>query len=113
MRAFGIIAVALLAAILLAVTNPSTEEFHQCIRSKAEAPATEKGVLATLGSSLEAWLVTAYSKQTARRQDYTLFSIYTLELDGQKQRWIGILGRFLPLLALPEGRPPGTLHEQP
>jgi Na+/H+ antiporter NhaB len=89
-------------AILLGVTNPNKDAYAQHIAWKfkeqicKETPITASArltcaILSPMPHDWTASLLKGYS----RRDNYVLFSIYTTEFSGLKNRSIGIAGHFL------------------
>lgn len=72
-------------------------DFHNYL--KAESAAHNKGqdALSNAIGALATWLETEYGKQTAIRKDYVVFSLYTAEVGGRTQRWIGFGKQFVAL----------------
>ena len=89
-------------AIALFLFNPDTEEFEDFIENKTteyfqnEAGDSKLGEsLAELGGSLSSLL----ARQVTDRDNYLLFSLYTIDLDGEgnsesEWRFLGIAGQF-------------------
>lgn len=101
MKRFGSVIVALLVAILLAITNPTINDFHDYLKVQIGQSLNRTGSQDALSSAMNTfatWAATEYGTQTAQRKDYVLFSIFTANLDGRKdQRWIGIGKQFVAL----------------
>lgn len=99
------IVVALLAVIALALFNPGMDDFRLFIEANAEQIILrETGdtafgrILSGAGGSIAAEVV----NRITERQNYFLFSTYTIDLDGPESddedwRFLGIAGRFVEL----------------
>lgn len=97
MRAFAILLSILL--VVLIATNPGPERFERFVEQRvAEAVAAEvpeAGPLGRLGGQLAGRLV----RQNVERDNYVLFSVYTLRLPAagieQDWRFLGVGGFFV------------------
>ncbi|HEY3366081.1 MAG TPA: hypothetical protein VGK74_13575 [Symbiobacteriaceae bacterium] len=99
-RGITLFIVALLAAIFLAITDPTMDDFHAHLTAELQhktAESAKTDAASAAMSRLANWFATEYGMQQARRQDYVVFSLYSAEIDGQTQRWVGIVKQFVPI----------------
>lgn len=97
--------VLVVAAVVLAATNPSSADFRAFVEAHSEQLLREQTGDSTLGRALAgagASLASRYIEQVADHENYVLFSTYTLDLDGPERegeewRFLGIGGQFLEL----------------
>lgn len=85
----GAIVVILLVAILFAVTNPSTADFSEHMAKGMSADgdnALEKGIVNTLGK--------AYIEAATERDNYVIFSTFTITDGPLSAKFIGFLNGF-------------------
>jgi hypothetical protein len=94
----------------LFIFNPGEEEFADHVEKRSgEYLSTRAGegrlgeILADLGADV----TKALANHVTRRENYYLFSIYTIDLDGPEEsaeewRILGVLGKFVTL-SEPEG----------
>lgn len=85
---YGPVLIALVAAILLAVTNPGPADFQAYIKGQPPGDLISH-VAVTFG--IEAPDV------PAQRRDYVLFSLYTVERNGETRRYVGVVKQFIAL----------------
>ena len=97
------IVVAALAVIALVWFNPDMDDFRLFIETRTEDLIRREagetpvgGALSRLGSNLAG----AYIGEVTDRNNYVVFSTYTIDLDGQESetgdwRFVGIGGRFI------------------
>ncbi len=88
--------------ITLIITNPSTEDFKEYLKEEMFKEYKEQqesgGILADLLAKGIAGVVVELASTTTQRDNYYLFSIYTVKLDTSKPRkFLGIAGHFIPL----------------
>lgn len=98
LKKVGLAVTVLLAAILLAVTNPGMDEFHDHLKRTMSERIGQTGRADALSSTMNTfatWLASEYGMQTAQRHDYVLFSVFTARVDGQTRRWIGVGKQFV------------------
>jgi hypothetical protein len=101
MRVFLI--VLLFVAVALVATNPGPESFERFVREHAARQIEAQnlpggGLLGQLGGGLLGQM----ARQHVERDNYLLFSVYTLDLDGPQRegeewRFLGIGTTFLEL----------------
>lgn len=80
-------------ALVLAVTNPGSDDFARWFERKAEAAAQKQDVLSGL-SLLERTLEV---KTSLRRDNYLLFSVFHVRVMHREHAFVGVLGGFLGL----------------
>ena len=98
MRTIGAVMVGLLAAIFLAVTNPTMDDFHQYLQTAQKQQATEQQDPPSVAvGKFAAWVASEHGKQTATRKDYVVFSLYSARVEGKTYSWVGVLKRFYVL----------------
>ena len=98
-------ALLLLAALVLAVLNPDRAAFQTFAEAQSERLLRQETGASVLGRALAgagARLAGSYVGRRAERQNYLLFSTYTVDLDGPEQeagdwRFLGIAGCFVEL----------------
>lgn len=99
------IVVAVVGAVALAIFNPGMDEFRLFIGDRAEqiiADETGDSVLGRALSGTGGSLASQYVARITERDNYILFSTYTIDLDGREsdeEHWsfLGIAGQFLEL----------------
>lgn len=97
--------VAILAVIALAFFNPGMDEFRTFIRTQAEGMIQQETGDTAVGralSGLGGSLAGQYVDRVTDRNNYVVFSTYTIDLDGpesedEDRRFLGIAGRFFEL----------------
>ena len=97
--------VAVLAVIALAFFNPGMDEFRTFIRTQAEGMIQRETGDTALGRALSGVggnLAGQYVDRITDRNNYFVFSTYTVDLDGNESededwRFLGIAGRFFEL----------------
>ncbi|MBW6458092.1 MAG: DUF4359 domain-containing protein [FCB group bacterium] len=82
--------VVLLICILLIVTNPTKDNFYEWADKKAQKASISEleGVLARIIRSPLLRIATV-------RNDYVLFSIFTIKVEESKDVYLGILKQFI------------------
>ncbi|WP_456430230.1 DUF4359 domain-containing protein [Rhodocaloribacter sp.] len=101
---------ALLAGFGLAVlvfTNPGPDDFRAFVRARSEAAIrreTGEGTFGRLLSRFGAQVAGALVNRVSDRDDYGLFSVYTIDFGGDGQpderwRFVGAAGRFFEIEA--------------
>lgn len=91
------IIIALLILILLAVTNPSKEDYTAWLQEKIEAKTENpimKGVVNLFGDSI--------IKNATTTKNFIVFSIYDVSLNGKKVKILGALKNFIPIYSVEE-----------
>jgi hypothetical protein len=91
------LAIALLVLILLAVTNPSREDYTAWLQEKIEAKTENpvmKGLVTLFGES--------FIENATTTQDFIIFTIYHVSFDGKKIKILGILKNFIPFYSAEE-----------
>ncbi len=88
--------------IFLAVTNPSTEDFKDYLKEEMFREYKEEqksgGILGDLLAKGASAIIAELASATTQRENYYLFSIYTIQIDTSKSRkYLGIAGQFIPL----------------
>lgn len=94
------ISVILIAIICfgLYVTNPTREDFKIfCEEVLRKELTSERNIATNLLSGVVASITGKLASSMATRDDYYLFSIYSLQMEEEEIKFIGILNRFLPL----------------
>jgi hypothetical protein len=99
------IVVALLAVIALAFLNPSMDDFALFAETHAENLILQETGDTMLGRALSGAggnLAGEYVKRITERDNYLIFSTYTIDFDGSdsdEEDWefLGIAGRFVEL----------------
>ena len=92
--------VLLLAALLAAMglSNPTTEDFVDYIRAQwnkdPEGKRTEIEQLLAKGAN---WFKLEWAKQNIRRENYFLFSVFSIKIEGEERSYLGILSQFMAL----------------
>jgi hypothetical protein len=87
----GIIVIVI--ALILFATNPSITQFKQYIKDDLKAQARTEG--AGLLGELIAGPATFLS--TTERSEYFLFSIYKINMLGEKHAYIGVINHFIKI----------------
>ena len=88
--------------IMLAITNPSTEDFKDYLKEEMFSQYKEEhksgGILGDLLTKGIAGIAAELASATTQRENYYIFSIYTVQLDTSKPRkYLGIAGQFISL----------------
>lgn len=107
--------VTLLALLALYLFNPSMDDFKVFVEGQSERILQRElgdGMLGRALSGAGSRLAGSYIDRVTEREDYFIFSTYTIDLDGaeaDKEEWrfLGIGGRFVELdrpAALPDNR---------
>jgi hypothetical protein len=99
------IVVAVLGVIALAIFNPGIDQFRIFVADRAQTiilEETGEGVLGRALSGAGANLAGQYVDRITERDNYVLFSTYTIDLDGgeeDEEHWtfLGLAGQFLEL----------------
>ena len=89
--------------IALAIFNPGMDQFRTFIRQRTEVAIQEETGGSMLGRALSgagASLAGEYVDRVTERENYYLFSTYTIDLDGsagEQNAWtfLGIAGQFV------------------
>ncbi len=97
----GLVALTVIV-IALAIFNPGMDQFRQFVRQRTELAIEEETGGSMLGRALSgagASLAGDYVDRVTERENYYLFSTYTIDLDGaqgenQEWRFLGIAGQF-------------------
>lgn len=97
--------VALLGVIALAIFNPGMDTFRVFIGERAEQIIVDETGDSSLGRALSeagGSLAGQYVDRITERDNYIIFSTYTIDLDGRdsdEEQWsfLGIAGQFLEL----------------
>lgn len=100
MRTIGSLIVALLVAILLAVTNPTVDDFAVYMRSAYAQETKQSGTsdpMSAMVDSFTGWMAAEYAGRTVQRDDYVVFSLYSVKIDRTTERWVGVLKQFVRL----------------
>lgn len=100
MRAIGSLIVVFLAAILLAITNPTADDFAVYMKTAYEQETKQSGAsdpLSAMMKTFAAWMAAEAAGQTVQRDDYGLFSLYSVTVDKTTERWVGVLKQFIRL----------------
>lgn len=103
MRFLGLLLI--IAAIVLGVLNPSMDDFERFVADHSERLIQEEAGHSEMGdwaAGVGAGLVERYLNRVAERENYVLFSTYTIDLDGPEQdeehwRFLGIADQFVEL----------------
>ncbi len=96
---------ALIAFVLLFIFNPEMGAFRQFVRQHSEELLLEEAGDSALGRAMAGAggaLAGSFVDRVTERENYMLFSIYTIDLDGEDQRgaerrFLGIAGMFFEL----------------
>ncbi len=87
----------LASAILLFATNPTEKRFKEYLKTTMETKAHENGkipgAIMELFSESASWLVDLHAK----RNNYLFFSVYTVSIVGEEQKYIGVINNFIKL----------------
>ncbi len=89
-----VLIVLLLAAILLAVTNPTAADFQVYVHSEVTA---RTGGYGSLESAALGWFAGNVAAFTVERRDYVVASVFLVRMNGKVYPWIGVLKNFFPL----------------
>ncbi|HEX6971958.1 MAG TPA: DUF4359 domain-containing protein [Limnochordia bacterium] len=105
-RLLGLL-IALAVGLLLAATNPSTSDFHHYFRDTIVAEARRSaggralvGLSDALSRIVGVDAVDAYVDRLLaglQRADFLLFSVYSLDVEGERHLWVGACRRFVRL----------------
>ena len=100
----NLITLLLLAIIglLLVITNPSPEDFKDYLKehlyNEFKKEQQSGGILGDLLAKGVAGISAELASSTMRRENYYVFSIYSVKLDtAQERKFLGIAGQFVPL----------------
>ena len=96
---------AVIALVVLAALNPSMDDFEVFAAQQSELMIEQETGDDVLGSVLggaAGSIVERYINRVAERENYLVFSTYTVDLDGpeadeEEWRFLGLAGRFFPL----------------
>lgn len=87
----------IIVIVLLAMTNPGTDDFKSFLESKIESENSS-------GTGIEEVLRDIFSgpasdiiAQNTTRENYYIWSVYTIQLNGKANRYLGIATKFFPL----------------
>ena len=108
---------ALIALVVLFLLNPEMDDFQAFAERQSERLLLERAGESTLGQALSrfgAALLGGTVDRFTERRNYGVFSLYTIDLDGddareEEWRFLGIAGQFLELerpASLEEGDSP-------
>jgi hypothetical protein len=94
-----------IGVVVLAVLNPGMDDFETFAAKHAKTELEQKMGDSRMGDVAEeagGGIVERYASKLAKRKNYVLFSIYTIDLDGPEQnkqhwRFLGIADRFVEL----------------
>ena len=104
MRLSVLLLIVLAAALVL--LNPTEDEFAEFARSHSEGLVEERTGDSALGQALSgagSSIVESYVRESAHRENYGVYSIYSVDLNGLgKWRFVGVAGQFVEL-ERPEG----------
>lgn len=100
----GLVA-ATVIVIALAIFNPGMEQFQAFVRQRTELAIQEETGGSMLGRALSgagASIAEEYVQRVTERENYYLFSTYTIDLGGEggeKQEWkfLAIAGQFVEM----------------
>ena len=106
MRVFFFILVILVGT--LALFNPSREDFRAYAQERMQDTISDEarraggGLFGDVAGAVAGTLAGALADRTVRRDNYLVFSLYTVDLDGpnreaQEWRFLGIAKQFIPL----------------
>lgn len=92
-----------LVFVVLAVTNPNSEDFSDFVERRARHVVLEETGDTALGRVLSGaggGLAAVLSERVTTRRNYVVFSTYTIDLDGEDEEgeewtFVGIVGRFV------------------
>lgn len=95
----------LVVAAILFLSNPSRADFREYLKTKTQQQVEEKtgrGILGRTLSGIGSSMLSERAEQLTERQNYYVFSTYTIDLDGpdrneQQWKYLGILKQFVPL----------------
>lgn len=96
---------ATIALVALFIFNPEMETFQQFVETHSERLLEREFGDSTLGRALSGVagsLAGSYVDRITERDNYLVFSIYTIDLDGdrgdeEEWRFLGMAGQFLEL----------------
>lgn len=100
----GLVALTL-AVIALAIFNPGMDDFRIFVRERTEILLQDEAGDSLLGRALSgagASIAGEYVDRITERENYFVFSTYTIDLDGESTetddwKFLGIAGQFLEL----------------
>ncbi len=89
-------------AVVLFLFNPGQDDFYEFIESKSSTYFQNEIGESKLGDLLAQWggdVTRFLAAQATERQNYLLFSTYTIDLDGSEKdendwRFVGVAGQF-------------------
>ena len=93
---------------ILAVFNPTREDFRAYAQERMadtisdRARAAGGGLFGDIGGAIAGGLAGSLASNAAQRDNYYVFSLYTIDLDGpsrdaEEWRFLGIAKQFIPL----------------
>ncbi|MBN2780926.1 MAG: hypothetical protein JXR21_03070 [Candidatus Marinimicrobia bacterium] len=82
----------IILVLLLVMSNPSKDDFFEWVNNQMleQSETTLEGVLTNL-------LATPILKSATLRKDYVVCSLYIIELNDEKDTYLGILKRFVKI----------------
>jgi hypothetical protein len=98
------LAITLVAAMFMVLTNPTQDQFHTYYRGELEKAAVHGGYGGAVEAAkrVQAWTgFDAVGRLTkavlidATRKDYLLFSTYEIVQNGERSVWIGVFKQFI------------------
>ncbi|HEY0963020.1 MAG TPA: DUF4359 domain-containing protein [Pseudomonadales bacterium] len=90
-------------ALLLAVTNPGTDDYAEYFGEELAREAQQEDALAGAIVSMFGGVAESLFANATSRDNYVLFSVYTTSFDSDEIVTLGILGNFI-VLKEPEER---------
>lgn len=90
----------------LYTNNPTKDDFRRFVeetfRKEFTINSSEKNILTSFLSNVTSSIAGRAASSMATRDDYYLFSIYSVDIMDAKIKFIGIFNRFFPLQGLEE-----------
>jgi len=100
MKRLIVLIIVIIICFGLNITNPAREDFQVFINdviSKEFISNTDNGVLVNFISGVASSFVSKTAYNSTTRDNYYLFSIYTVNLMDEEYKFIGIFNTFIPL----------------
>ncbi len=91
-RAGGSSLILVIIIVMMIITNPGKDEFFDWAQNRAL-----KNSETVVGGAITNMFMSPLLRTITVRQDYLLFSIYKLEVEGSHTVWIGVFKQFIEI----------------